>query len=1461
MLKKTLKYSLYSLSLIFTALVITFSAINATAEILNCTCPVYDPYVSDLSAEYGDPSTCGIIGPVEYAYIPPDPDCGILGPIRYAYFPNGYSGGPPGWYTQFSPDYLALGYPVVSIVPGQPGDTWGGNLSYYYTFRNPSAVCPEGRWELRCCIQPTDYLAQGYPLVAKKLHFLSNGSVDTYYGFPVYWFYFQGLNYTYTCCEDNDSDGHYAISSTCQQSDDCNDNDAAIHPDAAEICNGIDHNCNGLADETCNGGSDNKCTEISNSTKIGSSANFASGNLYHSQQVLGAHTGHTASITLSYNSLDTTTGTLGKGWTYNYNTTITDNGNILVLKEGDGRRVYFHSSGTNTYSPDFSSGSHSTITKNPDGSYILTEKTGIKYDYNSNGSLIRITDRNNNTLTFTYTGSDLTSITESSGRTTTLTYDSNHRIASIMDPAGRTTTFTYNSDFLISVTDPLGSAWSYTYDANGRMLTKTDPLWHTTSYSYDAYGKITSSQDPNGNIKTILYNQTGKTAYVTEKNGTQWTYAYDNSLNVPLQVTDPSGNQTAYQYDSNRNLISKTEPDGRTTSYTYDTSGNVLSQTDALGNITAYTYNSFGQTLTKTDPDGNITTYIYDINGDLIQEIDALGDITSHTYGSHGERLSTIDPNGNLNVYTYDQYGNLASVTNALNQTTTYSYDIMGNLISAVDANGAATTYEYNLRDRLVREIKPDNGIINYEYDSADNRTAITDANGNRTAFTYDNLNRLIKTTDPEGNSINYSYDSEGNTTSMIIKDSSNNIITSESYTYDVYNRLIKTTYADGTFIEQGYDIHGNILTKKDENGNITTFAYDALDRLLSATDPNGQVTSHTYDKRNNLKTVADANGNITTYTYDSLNRLVSTVSPDTGTATYSYDPNGNLITKTDANSVAAAYTYDALNRQTAVQFPDPAQNITYYYDNTQLQNNIGRLSSMTDPSGTTWYDYDKIGRVIGETKQINNITYRTEYKYDLNGNILTMTYPGSRVIAYMYNQQNRATSVTETFSGAVKTLANNITYLPFGDVTSMTMGNGIATAKTYDNRNRLNSLNIGTLKQLSNSRDNAGNITAITDNLDASKNKTFTYDSLYRLTQATGAWGSLNYSYDGSGNRQTETTNTGSTIYNYTANKLTVSAGEKAFNFSYDNNGNTVSENTRQYIYNQNQRLIKAMDGSNVLSEYVYNGNGQRVKKTSGTQCTIFHYDQSGLLIAESTSTGAITSEYVYLNGQPLAKIQDNNSYYYHNDHLGTPMMMTSSSGSVVWNGEFKPFGEQVSITGSVTNNLRLPGQYYNSETGMHYNYFRDYKPEIGRYVESDPIGIQKGNNHLFVYVGNNPVNRIDLLGLEAIYGNWCGPNWTGACKEKYTLHPPGYYKTPIDNNGLDNACMNHDICYYKCRKKYPCDKINRSNCFLLCDFTLANRANEIGGFWGNVVGTAIGRPGDRDAEPNDCSCTNKGK
>lgn len=410
-----------------------------------------------------------------------------------------------------------------------------------------------------------------------------------------------------------------------------------------------------------------------------------------------------------------------------------------------------------------------------------------------------------------------------------------------------------------------------------------------------------------------------------------------------------------------------------------------------------------------------------------------------------------------------------------------------------------------------------------------------------------------------------------------------------------------------------------------------------------------------------------------------------------------------------------------------------------YTYDN--CVNGKGRVCSMADVSGTTSYEYSKKGQITKETKIIDGVTYVTQYTYDQIGNLKTMTYPSGRLISYNY-ANGRATSILNN----AETLATNISYRPFGGMSSITYGNGLSGTVGYDNLYRIVSMVTGTFQNMTFADDANGNITGITNNIDGTKSKSFTYDALDRLATATasGLWGSLAWTYDGAGNRLTENGN--SYTYAPNSNKLT---GANGISFGYDNNGNTTSQAARSYTYNQNQRLIQVVDGA-LTANYTYNGNGQRVKKNVNGTVTVFHYSLIGQIIAESGSAGNTKAEYVYLNGQPLAKIDTTGTYYYHNDHLGTPQKMTDSTGTVVWAADYKPFGEATATVSSITNNLRFPGQYYDAETGLNYNYFRDYNPVIGRYIESDPIGILDGANHLYAYVGNNPVNWIDLLGLE---------------------------------------------------------------------------------------------------------------
>ncbi len=1094
---------------------------------------------------------------------------------------------------------------------------------------------------------------------------------------------------------------------------------------------------------------------------FGSSANAASGNLSHSQPVFSTKGASLpTSITLYYNSLDSYNGPLGIGWTHNYNSAIGESSDgYVVLQEGDGGRNVYTKSGNGYISQ---SGDYSVLSRNTDGTFVVAQKDGTTYNFGTNGKIASIVDRNGNAMSFAYTNGNLITITDSAGRVTTIRYDMANHVASITDPSGNVNSFTVNNNTLTSVAYPGGGTWSYAYDA-AFMLTKTDPNGNTTTYTYDDQHRVASSL-AEGNTRLISYptnTGTTKTTTFTETDGGVWQYTYDTQAGTLTQKTDPQGGVTSYTYDGNRNTLSTTEPDGSATTYTYDASGNMASVTDALGQTTSYTYNTFGQVLTVTDSQGNTTTNGYDEKGNLTSTTDATGATTSYEYDTQGHVTKMTNPVGQSTEFTYDQSGNLSSVTDPTGATTSFTYDAAGNVTSQTDANGNTTRFEYDSDNRLTKVTDPAGNVTTFGYDKNGNRTSQTDANGNVTRFEYNAKGQLIKAIDALGNSTTYTYGGAGCPSCGGGGDKLTSIIDANgnttSYEYDQLGRKTKEIDALGNATLYSYDAKGNILTKTDANGHVTSFVYDPLGRVKEQTDALLGVVKFEYSPKGQVTKVVDALGNATDYEYDTAGRVIKTVSPDTGTTTYTYNSTGTLATITDAGNVTISYRYDALNRLTTIDFPTDVD-IAYTYDD--CSNGKGRVCTMTDQAGTTEYEYEKRGRIVKEKKTILGVTYTTSYSYDKAGTLKSITLPSGRQVTYTYDKVNRPAGVTTKLKNTT-VLASSMAYDPASNLASITLGNGLTPSYTYNAARRISTIAVPGVMSLSYGYDPIGNITNITDAVDPAKSKTYAYDSLDRLASAMGPWGTLAWTYDANGNRLVQG-NGVHYAYTYSANRLaTVSNGHIDY-YQYDNNGNTTNDGQKDFVYNQNQRLIRAELDGKTLVEYTYNANGQRVIKKTGPATTnsassqnmVYHFDLNGKLIAETAGNGKMIAEYVYLSSQPLAMIskQANNerTYYYHNDHLGTPQKLTDATGTVVWFADYKPFGEATITESTITNNLRFPGQYYDAVTGLNYNYYRDYNPTIGRYIESDPIGIRRGKNHLYVYVANNPAKFTDPWGLK---------------------------------------------------------------------------------------------------------------
>jgi RHS repeat-associated protein len=282
---------------------------------------------------------------------------------------------------------------------------------------------------------------------------------------------------------------------------------------------------------------------------------------------------------------------------------------------------------------------------------------------------------------------------------------------------------------------------------------------------------------------------------------------------------------------------------------------------------------------------------------------------------------------------------------------------------------------------------------------------------------------------------------------------------------------------------------------------------------------------------------------------------------------------------------------------------------------------------------------------------------------------------------------------------------------------------------------------------------DEVSNITAVAK---PAGSESYGYDNLDRLDTFTLPGSSaVDYSYDLVGNRLSvsQTGVTSNLTYASSANRLINNAGVA---ISSDANGNPLTDGGESYTYNARNRLVQVSDSSGVVASYAYNALGQRVNKVAGSADIDFVYDLNGLLLGEYAN-GLLIREYVHGPNGPVAQIESDGSVLtLHTDHLGTPRAATDANQTVVWRWEGKPFGESAADEdpdgdmNAVTVNLRFPGQYFDMETGKHYNYFRDYDPSVGRYIQSDPIGLAGGSN-TYTYVHGNPTNFVDFYGLDA--------------------------------------------------------------------------------------------------------------
>jgi RHS repeat-associated protein len=524
------------------------------------------------------------------------------------------------------------------------------------------------------------------------------------------------------------------------------------------------------------------------------------------------------------------------------------------------------------------------------------------------------------------------------------------------------------------------------------------------------------------------------------------------------------------------------------------------------------------------------------------------------------------------------------------------------------------------------------------------------------------------------------------------------------------------------------------------------------------------------------------------------------------------HDPAGNILTRTDARGKTATYTYDSLNRVAGITFTTGTP-ITYEYDGgaTPVANSIGKLTRISDESGSTNWTHDPFGRVATKTQTVGSgpsantltIAYTWGASGSANGKLATITYPSGSRVNLGYDTAGRLSTLTLNpanangsgpNTGTTVALLSAAAYNGTNALTGWTWGDGSAMQRSFDPQGRLKTYPLGNpagsgagagaMRTLV--YDNAWGITGYTHtqagNAQPALDQSFGYDALDRLTSAGIAGTASGYGYDATGNRVSRSIN--ATAYANTvdaaSNRLssvqTAGTGGSVTNtWSHDNAGNLTSDGSASYAYGDRGRLSSATTAAGSVS-YLVNGLEQRVMKAGPTSlvstgAAYYVHDEQGRLIGQYDANRTPIHETIYFGDTPVVVLKATGSgsagtlqitpYYVYADQIDTPRVITRASDqAIVWRwDQAEAFGatqpqDNPSGLGAFGFDQRFPGQVFDAETGNHDNWHRTYAAGVGRYVQSDPIGLRGGAN-TYSYANNAPTSFVDPIGLVA---------WTGA-------------------------------------------------------------------------------------------------
>ena len=963
-----------------------------------------------------------------------------------------------------------------------------------------------------------------------------------------------------------------------------------------------------------------------------------------------------------YNSLYPDQGTMGTGWTHNYEITLTNEEDHIDVKDGDQRTERYQMVGDGVY---ISRHNHFNCITEEDG-YTLFMHDGMIRRFDTEGRIISSAAQNGKKIFFEYEDGKLMQAYDEAHRSLYYNYDEENCLTSVSDSAGRMISFQYDNGLLTRVVSADGREKSYKYDTYGRILQIVNNAGICVIRNeFDRNNRVTRQSFPDGTEMTYAYKDMD--VVVTDRNGAVTTYRH----NERYQITDEirSDGTQHYAYDENNLRTKYTDAEGAVFCREYDENGNVVSITDAMGRSVTLSYEIKGLPHVITERNGATTTREYDSGGNVVRYEDALGNETKFVY-ENGSLTEVLHPDGSSVRFVYDEKGYLVSRTDEMDNTTTFVYDEAGRMISRTDPRGMTYSFTYDPCDRILSVKNPLGRMRVYEYSLTGKIQTITDFDGYRETYEYNALDLCSRRTDKGGRVTEFTYDANGNLSGILLPNGS-----SIRHEYDGYNRRTATVNELGLRTEYKYNGDGRLIRKSDGR-LVTTIEYDpcgrailvretALDdkcnaplirercterdeegRVTSLTCPDGSVYSYEYDLLGRCVERMDPAGKVTAYSYNERGKLISITREGRELRHYSYYPNGKLREMAGPDKKPVRYEYDAAGNRTKIVY-DTGYQISYEYDE------LNRCVKMSDTSGrSAVYAYDDKGRV---TKRIDACGYISKYTYSPTGMVTAVEDAIGNTISCRYDQMDHLVGIIQgedltdrnvralkedreehrvLFERNARGLITGITdaegnatafeYNQYGEMISRATPGRVRTEFDYDAYGKNTGISFDDGRKVRKSYDVMGRMLRMEDWNGCTSVQ---YDPLGRIINLRDAEGkALSYEWDHFDGRTAIRYPDGAAVY-YDADDLgrlsRIRTEDGDFLYSYDDYGRLASKESpggkAEYTYYSNGKVesLVFLDRDGKMSEQVFaydeRGNIRMKKEWSrktGTLETVYEYD-----------------------------------------------------------------------------------------------------------------------------------------------------------------------------------------------------------------------------------------------------------